>query len=77
MKFDGWYALRQKRDKILTDSDKYMISDFPVETKLRGLYKEYRKYLRDLPKLFNDTTIKNAKVKSFDEWLAFRKDGNY
>ena len=77
MKFDGWYVLRQKRDKILTDSDKYMISDFPVETKLRGLYKEYRKYLRDLPKLFNDTTIKNAKVKSFDEWLAFRKDGNY
>jgi hypothetical protein len=76
-KIDSWYRLREKRNKFLEETDKTQLADFPVDTKTRGLYKEYRKYLRDLPKLFNEETIKNAKVKSFNEWLEFKKNGIY
>lgn len=77
MKLDSWYFLRQKRDKFLQETDKTQLSDFPLDTKTRGLYKEYRQYLRNLPKMFNNETIKNAKVKTFEEWYEFRQNGTY
>lgn len=72
-----WHMLRAKRNKMLDETDKTQISDYPCDTKTRGHYKEYRKYLRDLPKLYNDETVKNAKVKTFEEWLDWRKGGEY
>lgn len=77
MKIDAWYRLRQVRDKYLAETDKFMISDFPVDTKVRGQYREYRVYLRSLPKMFNEETVKSAKVKTFQEWVEFRKNGDY
>lgn len=77
MKLDAWFMLRQKRDKLLSETDKTQLADFPLDTKTRGLYRDYRKYLRDLPKLFNEETVKTAKVKSFTEWLEFRANGTY
>lgn len=77
MKIDGWYRLREKRDRLLQETDKTQLADFPIDTKLRGLYREYRVYLRDLPKLFNEETIKTAKVKSFEEWLEWKKSQVY
>lgn len=77
MKIDGWYRLREKRDRFLQETDKTQLADFPIDTKLRGLYREYRTYLRDLPKLFNDETIKTAKVKNFEEWLEWKKSQVY
>jgi len=54
-----------------------MLSDFPIPTKERGLWREYRQYLRDLPKLYDDKTISSAKVKTYSEWLEFRRSGVY
>lgn len=51
--------------------------DFPIETKKRVLYKEYRKYLREVPNLYSESNIRDFKVKSFEEWLEYRKSGNY
>ncbi len=72
-----WTKLRARRNQLLEQTDKYMLSDFPIDTKLRGKYRDYRDYLRTLPKIFNDETIDKAKVKSFEEWLEFRKNWEY
>lgn len=77
MKIDAWYRLRMKRDQYLTETDKYMIADFPIVTQERVKYKDYRHYLRNLPKMFDEETIKTAKVKNFKEWLAWKQGGEY
>ena len=74
---DYWKLLRAKRNTLLKDTDCTQLSDFPIDTALRSKYKEYRQYLRNLPKMYNDETIKQAKVKSFKEWLEFRENGTY
>lgn len=75
LKIDAWYRLRQTRDKYLTDSDKTQLADFPISTSDRALWKQYRQYLRDCPKLYNDETVKQAKVKTFIEWTDWKRDG--
>lgn len=77
VKIDAWYRLRTKRNQFLEDTDKTQLADFPIDTKTRAQFKEYRQYLRDCPKLFNEETIKDAKVKTFEEWIAWRKSGAY
>lgn len=77
MKFDSWHVLREKRNRLLAETDKYMLSDFPVDTRTRGLYRDYRQYLRNLPKMFDNITVKTAKVKTFEEYIEFRKNGVY
>lgn len=72
-----WILLRAKRNKLLEQTDKYMLSDFPITTQKRTHYKNYRAYLRDLPKLYDDNTISKAKVKTFEEWLDWQKSGEY
>lgn len=42
--------MREKRNQLLFDSDKYMISDFPITEQERNKWKVYRQALRDLPK---------------------------
>lgn len=44
-------AIRAKRDALLTDSDKYMLSDYPVTEEQRESWKTYRQALRDLPEI--------------------------
>lgn len=72
-----WQALRIKRNVLLQETDKFMLPDFPIDTKTRGLYREYRQYLRDCPKLFDDENIKQAQIKEFSKWLEWKKSGNY
>lgn len=68
---------RVNRDKILAATDKFMLPDFPIDTKLRSKYKDYRQYLRQCPALFSDETIKSAKIKSFVEWCEWQRGGVY
>jgi hypothetical protein len=77
MIIDAWYRLRTKRDTILASTDKYMLPDYPIATQERAKWKDYRQYLRDCPKLFNEQTIKDAKIKTFDEWLNWKQSGTY
>lgn len=41
--------LREKRNQLLSETDKYMISDYPITETEREQYRQYRKYLRDIP----------------------------
>lgn len=45
--------IRKKRDIMLTATDKYMLSDFPITNADRELMKMYRAYLRDYTKQDN------------------------
>jgi hypothetical protein len=38
---------REERNKLLDDSDKYLLSDFPITFSNLELVKEYRQELRD------------------------------
>jgi hypothetical protein len=72
-----WHMLRVKRDKLLVETDKTQLADFPIDTKKRGQYREYRVYLRNLPSMYDDKTVKDAKIKSFEEWVNWRRNGDY
>ena len=71
-----WGLLRVKRNRLLEETDKTQLPDFPIDTKTRALYKEYRSYLRNVPALYDDSSVKTAKIFSFDEWLKIKKSGN-
>ena len=40
-------ALKNKRNKILGETDKYLLSDFPITPEQLIIVKEYRQLLRD------------------------------
>ena len=42
-------AIRAERDNLLTNSDKYMLPDYPVTEEQREAWKIYRQALRDMP----------------------------
>lgn len=45
----AWQALRAQRDAKLLETDKYMVSDFPISSGNKTLMEAYREALRDLP----------------------------
>lgn len=56
---------RAERDNLLAQTDKYMISDFPITDEERAQYKIYRQYLRDLPE---QEEFPNVEILRFDDW---------
>jgi len=40
---------RSQRDNLLTNSDRYMVIDYPITEEKRQEWKVYRQLLRDLP----------------------------
>ena len=56
---------RAERDALLAQTDKYMLSDFPITDEKREQYKAYRQYLRDLPE---QAEFPNVDVLSFGDW---------
>lgn len=42
-------AIRGARDRLLTESDKYMMPDYPIADGLREQWQVYRQALRDYP----------------------------
>lgn len=57
--------VRLQRNEYLEQTDKYMISDYPITADKRHDYVAYRAYLRDLPETL---TSKEKRVMDFDEW---------
>lgn len=49
--------LRDKRDKLLKETDIYMIPDFPISDNKKERLLQYRRALRDLPSLSNPRII--------------------
>ena len=58
--------VRAVRSQYLEQTDKYMITDYPITDDERELYKQYRTYLRDYPEI--SETWHEVNPKSFDEW---------
>ena len=56
---------RAERDNLLAQTDKYMLSDFPITEEKLAQYKAYRQYLRDLPE---QAEFPNVDVLSFGDW---------
>lgn len=64
----AWKIFRNSRNKFLLETDYTQLPDAPLTSLQKSEYREYRKYLRDLPKAHNDNSIWSAKVLSFDQW---------
>lgn len=41
--------VRQKRDELLVETDKYLLEDFPISEEQKEKYKTYRNELRKIP----------------------------
>lgn len=63
-----WNILRSARNKRLQLTDWSQLPDNDLSTEEKKQYRNYRSYLRVLPKLYDDATIMQAKVYSFEEW---------
>lgn len=59
--------VRSVRNQYLEQTDKYMITDYPVTDDERELYKQYREYLRTYPEC-QDWYKTNPKT--YEEWYA-------
>lgn len=56
---------RAERDALLAQTDKYMLSDFPITDEKREQYKAYRQYLRDVPA---QPDFPSVELLSFEDW---------
>ena len=59
--------VRAVRNQYLEQTDKYMITDYPITDEERELYKQYRVYLRTYPECRD---WYKANPKTYDEWYA-------
>ena len=63
--------VRQVRNQYLEQTDKFMITDYPITDEERELYKKYREYLRDytLPENWWESN-----PQKFEEWVSSISD---
>ena len=59
--------VRAVRNQYLEQTDKFMITDYPITDDERELYKKYREYLRTYPECQD---WQKATPKTYDEWHA-------
>ena len=59
--------VRAVRNQYLEQTDKYMITDYPITDEERELYRQYREYLRTYPECRD---WYKANPKTYDEWYA-------
>ena len=65
--------VRAVRNQYLEQTDKYMITDYPITDEERELYKQYREYLRTYPEC-QDWYKANPKI--YDEWKSLQTTNN-
>ena len=65
---EHWNLFRRKRMLALQETDWTQLADVDLDTEERKEYRSYRNYLRDLPKLYDDSSVTYAKVYSFEDW---------
>ena len=58
--------VRAVRNQYLEQTDKFMITDYPITSTQKTKYKQYRVYLRDYPDSSEDWF--EHEPMSFDEW---------
>ena len=65
--------VRSVRNRYLEQTDKFMITDYPITDDERELYKQYRVYLRTYPET-TDWYLSNPKT--IDEWKSLQTTNN-
>ena len=65
--------VRSVRNKYLEQTDKYMITDYPITDDERELYKQYRTYLSTYPECRD---WYKANPKTYDEWKSLQTTNN-
>ena len=65
--------VRSVRNQYLEQTDKYMITDYPISDEERELYRQYRTYLRTYPECRD---WYKANPKTFDEWKSLQTTNN-
>ncbi len=64
------YNLRNERNKLLFDTDKYVLPDFPITPENLELVKEYRQQLREF---FERDEIQNLSIPNLPSKPEFIK----
>ena len=65
--------VRAVRNSYLEQTDKYMITDYPITDDERELYKQYRTYLRTYPECQD---WYKANPKTYEEWKSLQTTNN-
>ena len=65
--------VRAVRNQYLEQTDKYMITDYPITDEERELYKQYREYLRTYPECRD---WYKANPKTYEEWKSLQTTNN-
>ena len=60
---NSWDRVREERNNLLVDSDKYIISDYPITDDDKNKIQTYRKSLRDIPVTYSSEEPKNITFK--------------
>ena len=65
--------VRAVRNQYLEQTDKYMITDYPITDDERELYKQYREYLRDYT--LSENWWEHSPM-TFEEWKSLQTTSN-
>ena len=65
--------VRAVRNQYLEQTDKFMITDYPITDDERELYKQYREYLRTYPECQD---WYKANPKTYEEWKSLQTTNN-
>ena len=63
--------IRYKRDKLLNESDKYILSDYPITEEKRQEWKDYRTLLRDFPSTITNITDITITIDDTETYTGF------
>jgi hypothetical protein len=63
MNLSAHNELRLYRNKALSETDKYMIADYPISNENKQIMLTYRQTLRDLPSTFTGQTLDFSQVR--------------
>ena len=67
------FEVRAVRNQYLEQTDKYMITDYPITDDERELYRQYRTYLRTYPECID---WYKANPNTFKEWKSLQTTNN-
>lgn len=69
---DMFKKLRKDREDRLAACDKTQLADYPMDSKDKGFWREYRQYLRNLPTYYSDLTVNDYKIMEFKKWKKWK-----
>ena len=69
---DMFKKLRKDREDRLAACDKTQLADYPMDSKDKAFWREYRQYLRDMPLYYSDLTVHDYVIMEFKKWKKWK-----